>query len=508
MYYLPEENYNGGVAVDYFCFIQAVVSYVENRLKTDLEEANLQRITGFSMAYIREIFKKCTKIPLKRYILYRKISNAAFEIAHSEKTILNISLEYGFETYDTFTRAFKRFSGNTPQEFRKNGFHVGRIKLSAGIFGPGILDNQKSICYRPILEDISIMKRTSKSKDSCILFGVPKVQYCAEECTPFPSTLKACLHYMGQDISYSHLMAASGAAFRLRWNTTCWDGGNVGIAFIYEDLNEAYKRSFNAAGRSYKIMDRIDSTTKEDFKNFIRAEIDEGRPVIALGIIGPPESCIITGYRDDGDTLLGWNFFQENPEFAGDAYIDESGYFISKKWWENPCTIAVMSIGEEVNRGTDTEEILKNSYEILMNKKIGDYAGGQAAFDAWENSILDDKQFHKDTILPLLFERLMCLGDAMDMVAERINAAIFMEWVAKHNEKIKKEALEAANIFKSEARTTHEMCNLLGGWQRGEQQAKRLADPNVRKMLAKTIMKAKDYEARACKEMYKLIEKL
>lgn len=495
--------------MDYFCFIQSVVSYIENRLKSDICQANLESISGFSYSHVRDVFKECTKIPLGKYVLYRKVSNAAFEIAHSEKSILSIALDYGFESYDTFTRAFKRIVGMTPSEFRKKGFQVGRIKLTAGIYGPGITNYKALLSQQPNLEDMVHMKTIQKSEDSCILLGVPKVQYCAEECTPFPSALKACLHYMGQDISYSYLMAASGASFRLRWNTTCWDGGNVDIAFIYEDLNEAYRRSFKAAGRSFRLLERQGSTTKDDFISFIKSEIDEGRPVIALGIIGPPEACIVTGYRDNGTTLLGWNFFQDNSEFAKDVEIDETGYFISKKWWGNPDTIAVMAIDEEEKAGTDLKGILQNACEILTKEKIGDFAGGQEAFDVWARAISDDSQFPKGAVLPILFERLMCQGDAMDMLGEgRYYAANFMEWAAKQNESIKTKCLEAVRYFKEEAGMAHKMCELLGGWQRGEEQARKLADPLIRNEIAKLIGGAKKYEANACELLKSIVTNL
>ena len=35
---------------------------------------------------------------------------------------------------------------------------------------------------------------------------------------------------------------------------------------------------------------------------------DRGRPVIAHGVIGPPEECIIAGYDEGGDVSVGWNF--------------------------------------------------------------------------------------------------------------------------------------------------------------------------------------------------------
>lgn len=486
--------------MDYFCFIHSVVSYVENRLNADMDYTFLERVTGFSLPHAREVFKSCTKMSLARYVLYRKVSNAAFEIIHTEKKILDIAFDFGFESYDTFTRAFKRITGFTPSEFRKKGIPVGRVKLTAGVYAPGFLDELKVMPNSfPYLEEMNKMKTVKKSDDSCILFGVPKVQYCAEECTPFPSSLKACLNYLGQEISYTYMMVASGAAFRLRWNPACWDGGNVDIAFTYENPFEAYQRSFQAAGRSFKMITRDPGISKDDFINFIKPEINDGRPLIALGIIGPPEACIITGYREQGHTLLGWNFFQENPEFAKDTEIDESGYFICKNWWENLNTVALLSVGEEKNGGVDLKEILVNAIVILTKERVGNMTGGPVAYDAWANAILDESQFPKDVVLPLLFERLMCQGDAMDMLGEgRHYAAEFMEWVVKQAPEVSEKCIEAAKYFKDTAGVACKMGELLGGWQRGEAQARKLADPLVRKEIAKLIRTAQESEARAC----------
>jgi AraC-like DNA-binding protein len=498
--YAPLGATSRGGKMDYFCFIQSVVSYVENRLDTDLDYDSLQTVTGFSLPHAREIFKVCTKMPLARYVLYRKVSHAAFEIIHTDKKILDIALDFGFESYDTFTRAFKRITGLIPSEFRKKSIPVGRIKLTAGIYGPGILDGTQVMPNPlPKMEEITSMKTVKKSEDSCILYGVPKVQYCGEGLTPFPSSLKACLNYMGQDISYTYLMAASGAAFRLRWNPAYWDGGNVGIEFIYENPNEAYERSFQAAGRALLIKNRRPETPKAEFCEFIKSEIDEGRPVIAIGVIGPPEACIITGYRDRGKVLLGWNFFQDIPEFAKDSQVDESGYFICQNWWENPHTQAVISIGETQNIDVNIKEILENAIDILTKERVGTMTGGPAAYDAWAKAILDESQFPKDAVLPLLFERLMCQGDAMDMIGEgRHHAAEFMEWVAKQAPEVSEKCVEAAKHFKDSAGVACKMGELLGGWQRGEAQALKLANPLVRKEIAVLIQTAKELEAKGC----------
>lgn len=505
--------------MDYFLFIWSVVTFVEKRVKMDIDYSELEAVTGFSYRHIRETFKECTKSTLARYIVARKVENAAFEVIHSTRNLISIAEEYGFESYDTFTRAFKRETGITPTAFRNGGYLVGRRRIAAGVYAPAILRNSKNQFVTLSFSEVNVkMKDSFKDNESCILYGVPKVQYSYEECTPFPACLKACLNYMGQNIDYAYLMAASGAAFRLRWNTCCWDGGNVDILCIYENKYEAFERSFKAAGRSYKILSR-ESSNKDEFISFIKAEIDYGRPVIALGIIGPPEACIITGYLDSGETLLGWNFFQGNPEFAKDTEIHETGYFITNKWWENKNTLAVMSIGENQNELVTSKDIITNAIDIMTKSKVTfknrygndteEYAGGQEAYDAWAKAVGNDKDFPQNAILPLLFERIMCQGDAQVMVGEgRSYAACFMEWVARTNKSVAEECIEAAKYFRFAAQCIFKMDELRGGFEQNEDTIRKFSEPLVRKKTVQFILEAKQNEAKACEILKAILEKL
>lgn len=125
-----------------FFLICSVIIYIENRLKIDISYEELEKETGFSIAHIRDVFVKKTEKSLSRYILERKISNAAFDILHTNDNFITIAEKYNFKNPDTFTRAFRRVTGLTPSEFRKNKITVGRIKLCAGVYGVGFTANE------------------------------------------------------------------------------------------------------------------------------------------------------------------------------------------------------------------------------------------------------------------------------------------------------------------------------------------------------------------------------
>lgn len=128
--------------MEYFLVIWSVITYVEKRIGTKIQYADLEKEIGFSLAHIRDIFVKQTGRPLSAYILERRISNAAFEIAHTNKTLTTIAESYSFDNPDTFTRAFRRITGLTPSSFRKEKISIGRIKLCAGVYGVGFTSNE------------------------------------------------------------------------------------------------------------------------------------------------------------------------------------------------------------------------------------------------------------------------------------------------------------------------------------------------------------------------------
>lgn len=98
----------------------------------------LVRQTGFSLAHIRDVFRKCTGKPLTRYVQERKIANAAQELLDTDRTILEIAVNYGFSGRTVFSRAFRRYTGYTPSQFRTEAPLLSRVRLCAGVFGAAL----------------------------------------------------------------------------------------------------------------------------------------------------------------------------------------------------------------------------------------------------------------------------------------------------------------------------------------------------------------------------------
>lgn len=472
--------------------VRAVICYIEAHIKDDKFDYNeLERRIGFSNAYIRELFGKNTGCSLAKYVRMRKVKCSTYELLYSDMSILDIAYLYGFSNPETYTRAFYKTVGITPSAFRKVRPIIGKEELSVGVYGIGLLEEKER------RSDIFMDKNVYKSNESTILYGVPKVAHGVYGgCTPYPICLKACSEYLGEDLEYYFTMVSSVAAFRLVWNTECWDLSNVDIFHTLEETNDIYGFGAKALGREFSFLGRGEDTTKEEFIDFLKRHIDEGYPCIALGIIGPPEPCIITGYRKNGEELLGWNFFQSDAEFAVNIEIDESGYFVCSNWWENTDTQAVMCMGAIQGEKITNAEIIDNAVKVLTGRKEYSYCKGIDAYDAWKAALQKENEFTVSDNLFILFEKMLCQMDAMSCITDgRTNAAHYFRNLAEKDTTNGDMYNRIADAFEKCANTVKQMWGLFGDTSDMEGMLKKLADKAVRDEVCKLIDIAKESDS-------------
>ena len=92
------------------------MDYIEDNLKTEITAKELSDMAGFSLFHYYRLFQSAIGMSVMQYIVYRKLLHAIYEISQGAK-MSDIALEYGFDTYAGFYRAFKREFGYTPSSF-------------------------------------------------------------------------------------------------------------------------------------------------------------------------------------------------------------------------------------------------------------------------------------------------------------------------------------------------------------------------------------------------------
>lgn len=101
--------------------IENVMTYIESNLKTDLNLADLAWAAGYSEYHFLRVFKEVTCLTPADYIRKRRLSEIAREIAQSDRSISEIAFEYGFNSKENFTRAFKAEHHILPTEYKAAG---------------------------------------------------------------------------------------------------------------------------------------------------------------------------------------------------------------------------------------------------------------------------------------------------------------------------------------------------------------------------------------------------
>jgi AraC family transcriptional regulator len=105
----------------YAARLQNVLSYIEHNLDEELTVDQLCSIANFSKFHFHRQFANYIGITVARYVLLLRLKQASYRIAFEESVkIIDIALNAGFETPESFTRAFKNAVGKSPSAFRNN----------------------------------------------------------------------------------------------------------------------------------------------------------------------------------------------------------------------------------------------------------------------------------------------------------------------------------------------------------------------------------------------------
>ncbi len=75
---------------------------------------------GYSEFYVTRKFSELSGMQFKDYLRCRRLAFALKEVRDSNRSILDIALDYGFSSHEAFTRCFKAAYGITPSVYRKN----------------------------------------------------------------------------------------------------------------------------------------------------------------------------------------------------------------------------------------------------------------------------------------------------------------------------------------------------------------------------------------------------
>lgn len=160
--------------------IRLLIDYIENHIKEEINLDRLAGVAGYSQYHLHRMFSGIVGLPLHHYIKRRQLTEAAKSLIFTDKQIIQIALDSGYESQQAFSLAFKSIYKLTPQKFRlKHQFHPIQLKFEVS----GNLTNLKGDRIMDIemieKEEINLVGFKANTKEG--FFVIPRLWHKLHE---------------------------------------------------------------------------------------------------------------------------------------------------------------------------------------------------------------------------------------------------------------------------------------------------------------------------------------
>ncbi|EJR39818.1 MULTISPECIES: AraC family transcriptional regulator [Bacillus cereus group] len=98
--------------------MNAAMQYIEDNLTHEIDFKEVAKIAFCSEYHFKRMFSFLAGISLSEYIRCRRLTLAVFELKDSNAKVIDVAIKYGYNSPDSFTRAFQNLHGITPSEAR------------------------------------------------------------------------------------------------------------------------------------------------------------------------------------------------------------------------------------------------------------------------------------------------------------------------------------------------------------------------------------------------------
>lgn len=123
--------------MNYIELVNDAMQYIESNLHRDLCLEELASRYFISPMHFYRIFRAVTNQTVKSYILGRKLTEAAIALKNTDRKVVDIAFQYGFNSHEQFTRNFLKMFHVTPNRYRKENISVpliGRMDIVERVF--------------------------------------------------------------------------------------------------------------------------------------------------------------------------------------------------------------------------------------------------------------------------------------------------------------------------------------------------------------------------------------
>ena len=129
--------------MDWITGMQKAIDYIEANLTEELDYEKVAAESFSSSYHFQRVFSILCGYTLGEYIRLRRLSLAGAELATGKEKVIDIALKYGYDSPDSFAKAFQKFHGITPSQARADGNMLksfSRLSIKISLEGGSIMN--------------------------------------------------------------------------------------------------------------------------------------------------------------------------------------------------------------------------------------------------------------------------------------------------------------------------------------------------------------------------------
>lgn len=183
--------------MDWITGIQTAINYIEDNITEELDYEVIAGKSFSSSFHFQRVFSILCGYTLGEYIRNRRLSLAGAELSHSKEKVIDVAYKYGYDTPESFSKAFQKFHGITPSQARSGGANLksfSRLSIKVTLEGGNTMHYK--IEKKPAMVLTGYKKRFS---------GTPQHRQCQDHNFTVETRLnQAVLQFMAHDVDISY----------------------------------------------------------------------------------------------------------------------------------------------------------------------------------------------------------------------------------------------------------------------------------------------------------------
>lgn len=101
--------------------MQKAIDYIEEHLTEEIDYETVAAQSFSSSYHFQRLFSILCGYTIGEYIRFRRLSLAGVELSGGKEKVIDVALKYGYDSPDSFAKAFQKFHGIMPSEARSEG---------------------------------------------------------------------------------------------------------------------------------------------------------------------------------------------------------------------------------------------------------------------------------------------------------------------------------------------------------------------------------------------------